>query len=80
MTDEVAIVTRAKENMMFAMATLSMDQRRKMSYTKEEFIHKCSFNGLSPHTRLPTQPHQHGWRLLCVQGSSATLTSKVGPA
>ncbi|CEF63897.1 Na+ channel, amiloride-sensitive family and Degenerin family-containing protein [Strongyloides ratti] len=45
MTDEVAIVTKAKENIMFAMATLSMDERKVLSTTKRELIHKCSFNG-----------------------------------
>uniref|UniRef100_A0A158PB13 Degenerin mec-4/10 cytosolic domain-containing protein n=1 Tax=Angiostrongylus cantonensis TaxID=6313 RepID=A0A158PB13_ANGCA len=45
MTDEVAIVTKAKENIMFAMATLSMDDRKKLSTTKRELVQKCSFNG-----------------------------------
>lgn len=45
MTDEVAIVTKAKENIMFAMATLSMDDREKLSTTKRELVQKCSFNG-----------------------------------
>jgi hypothetical protein len=46
MTDEVAIVTKAKENIMFAMATLSMAEREALSTTKRELVHKCSFNGL----------------------------------
>lgn len=45
MTDEVAIVTKAKENIMFAMATLSMQDRERLSTTKRELVHKCSFNG-----------------------------------
>ncbi|CAI5455769.1 unnamed protein product [Caenorhabditis angaria] len=45
MTDEVAIVTKAKENIMFAMATLSMADREALSNTKKELVHKCSFNG-----------------------------------
>ncbi|KJH52915.1 degenerin [Dictyocaulus viviparus] len=45
MTDEVAIVTKAKENIMFAMATLSMEDRKKLSTTKRELVQKCSFNG-----------------------------------
>jgi hypothetical protein len=44
MTDEVAIVTKAKENIVFAMATLSMRERSDLSYTKHEFVQKCSFN------------------------------------
>uniref|UniRef100_A0A183V586 Amiloride-sensitive sodium channel n=2 Tax=Toxocara canis TaxID=6265 RepID=A0A183V586_TOXCA len=47
MTDEVAIVTKAKENIMFAMATLSMEDRQRLSTTKRELVHKCSFNGLA---------------------------------
>uniref|UniRef100_A0AC35U3A0 Degenerin n=1 Tax=Rhabditophanes sp. KR3021 TaxID=114890 RepID=A0AC35U3A0_9BILA len=45
MTDEVAIVTKAKENIMFAMATLSMKERMLLSNTLKELVHKCSFNG-----------------------------------
>ncbi|VDK46802.1 unnamed protein product [Anisakis simplex] len=47
MTDEVAIVTKAKENIMFAMAALSMEDRQRLSTTKRELVHKCSFNGLA---------------------------------
>ncbi|EYB98347.1 hypothetical protein Y032_0132g1732 [Ancylostoma ceylanicum] len=45
MTDEVAIVTKAKENIIFAMSALSEQQRRAMSQAKHNLIHKCSFNG-----------------------------------
>ncbi|KAE9550741.1 hypothetical protein FO519_006042 [Halicephalobus sp. NKZ332] len=45
MTDEVAIVTKAKENIMFAMAALTMEKRKLLSNTKRELVHKCSFNG-----------------------------------
>lgn len=45
MTDEVAIVTKAKENIIFAMAALSMEERMLLSNSKRELIHKCSFNG-----------------------------------
>ncbi|GMT05278.1 hypothetical protein PENTCL1PPCAC_27452, partial [Pristionchus entomophagus] len=47
MTDEVAIVNKAKENIMFAMATLSNGHREGLSTTKRELIHKCSFNGIA---------------------------------
>jgi hypothetical protein len=45
MTDEVAIVTKAKENLLFAMSSLSMEERMLLSNSKRELIHKCSFNG-----------------------------------
>ncbi|KAK6009188.1 hypothetical protein OSTOST_25912 [Ostertagia ostertagi] len=45
MTDEVAIVTKAKENIIFAMSAVSEQQRRDMSQAKHNLIHKCSFNG-----------------------------------
>lgn len=45
MTDEVAIVTKAKENLIFAMAALSMEDRMRLSHLKHELIHKCSFSG-----------------------------------
>ncbi|PAV80897.1 hypothetical protein WR25_06901 isoform B [Diploscapter pachys] len=45
MTDGVAMLTKAKENLMFTMAGLSADQRRVLSHQKHEFIEMCSFNG-----------------------------------
>ncbi|CAD5216048.1 unnamed protein product [Bursaphelenchus okinawaensis] len=45
MTDEVAIVTKARENIIFAMAELSEKQREALSIQKHQLIHKCSFNG-----------------------------------
>ncbi|CAJ0567782.1 unnamed protein product, partial [Mesorhabditis spiculigera] len=45
MKDEVAIVTKAKENIMFVMSALPMDEREKLSTQKRELIQKCSFNG-----------------------------------
>ncbi|VDN04218.1 unnamed protein product [Thelazia callipaeda] len=47
MTDEIAIVTKAKENIIFAMATLSMRDRERLSTTKRELVQKCSFNGIA---------------------------------
>uniref|UniRef100_A0A914XFH9 Uncharacterized protein n=1 Tax=Plectus sambesii TaxID=2011161 RepID=A0A914XFH9_9BILA len=45
MTDQVAIVTKAKENVIFAMAQESDDVRAMLSIRKHELIQKCSFNG-----------------------------------
>lgn len=45
MTDEVAIVTKAKENLLFAMASLDREIRIGLSYEKRELINMCSFNG-----------------------------------
>ncbi|KAF8385132.1 deg-1 [Pristionchus pacificus] len=45
MTDGVAMLTKAKENLMFTMAALSEDQRKALSQGKKEFIEMCSFNG-----------------------------------
>lgn len=45
MTDGVAMLTRAKENLMFTMAALSDKQRIALSQSKHEFIEMCSFNG-----------------------------------
>lgn len=44
MTDEVAIVTKARENMIFAMTELAEEERIALSIEKKQFIHKCSFN------------------------------------
>lgn len=45
MTDSVAMLTKAKENLMFTMAALSEAQRIVLSHSKHEFIEMCSFNG-----------------------------------
>ncbi|CAJ0562660.1 unnamed protein product, partial [Mesorhabditis spiculigera] len=45
MTDGVAMLTRAKENLMFTMAALSVEQRVALSYDLPEFVEMCSFNG-----------------------------------
>ena len=45
MTDSVAMLTKAKENLMFTMAALSEEQRVALSQQKHEFIEMCSFNG-----------------------------------
>ena len=47
MSDEVAIVTKAKENIIFAMSELSEKQRMALSIQKHQLIHKCSFNGIA---------------------------------
>ncbi|KAK6040489.1 hypothetical protein COOONC_22007 [Cooperia oncophora] len=45
MTDGVAMLTKAKENLMFTMSALSAEQRVALSQSKHEFIEMCSFNG-----------------------------------
>ncbi|VDM23885.1 unnamed protein product [Toxocara canis] len=45
MTDGVAMLTRAKENLIFTMSALSETQRIALSHSKKEFIEMCSFNG-----------------------------------
>ncbi|KAH7697981.1 CBN-ASIC-1 protein, partial [Aphelenchoides avenae] len=43
--DSVAIRTKATENLVFAVSSLSKEQKNSMSYSKRELITKCSFNG-----------------------------------
>lgn len=45
MTDGVAMLTRAKENLIFTMSALSEVQRIALSQSKHEFIVMCSFDG-----------------------------------
>lgn len=45
MSDEVAIVTKARENIIFAMSELPARRRIELSHKKRELIQKCSFNG-----------------------------------
>jgi hypothetical protein len=45
MSDEVAIVTKARENIIFAMSVLEQENRQEVSTQKHQLIHKCSFNG-----------------------------------
>ncbi len=44
MSDKTAIVTKAKENIVFAMSRMNDTEKSAMSYSKEEFIKECSFN------------------------------------
>ncbi|MFH4982421.1 hypothetical protein AB6A40_009130 [Gnathostoma spinigerum] len=44
MTDSVAMLTRAKENLIFTMSALRVEQRVALSQTREEFVEMCSFN------------------------------------
>ncbi|KAE9555485.1 hypothetical protein FO519_001340 [Halicephalobus sp. NKZ332] len=44
-SDPVAIRAKASENLVFAVSSLNEDQKSQLSYTKKEFITKCSFNG-----------------------------------
>ncbi|MFH4973780.1 hypothetical protein AB6A40_000489 [Gnathostoma spinigerum] len=43
--DEVAIITKAKENLIFAMTELPVEKRIELSAQKKDIIQKCSFNG-----------------------------------
>lgn len=45
MTDSLAITTKGKENLVFAMGALAMEERVKLSYQKDEMIYKCSYSG-----------------------------------
>ncbi|CAG9529650.1 unnamed protein product, partial [Cercopithifilaria johnstoni] len=45
MTDGVAMLTRAKENLIFTMSALPEVQRIALSQSKREFIEMCSFDG-----------------------------------
>ncbi|KAK0425320.1 hypothetical protein QR680_009143 [Steinernema hermaphroditum] len=45
--DSVALKAVAKENMVFAVQSLNDTDKESISYTKAEFITKCSFNGQS---------------------------------
>ncbi|KAI1717254.1 mitochondrial ribosomal protein l28 domain-containing protein [Ditylenchus destructor] len=45
MSDEITIVNKAKENLIYAMSELSEKQRIALSIPKSQLIQKCSFNG-----------------------------------
>uniref|UniRef100_A0A915B2H7 Degenerin n=1 Tax=Parascaris univalens TaxID=6257 RepID=A0A915B2H7_PARUN len=44
LTDEIAINTQARQNLIFAVGQLPYKNKVSMSQTREEFILKCSFN------------------------------------
>ena len=44
MTDEIAIHTQARQNLMFAVGEKPLKQRVALSQAKDELILKCSFN------------------------------------
>ncbi|VDD90217.1 unnamed protein product [Enterobius vermicularis] len=83
MTDEVAIVTKGKENILFVTATLSMEARQNISTPKQELIHKCSFNGLAcdiDHDFLTHVDPNFGSCFTFNHNRSQNLTSiKAGP-
>lgn len=37
--------SKTTENLIFAVSSLDAQEQSRLSYTKEEFITKCSFNG-----------------------------------
>ncbi|KAF8354860.1 hypothetical protein PRIPAC_96483 [Pristionchus pacificus] len=45
MSDGVAMLTQARQNLMFTMAALSREQRIALSQDLDEFIEMCSFDG-----------------------------------
>lgn len=45
MSDLGAITTRSRENLIFMVAALPRETRRQLSYTLDEFVLRCSFNG-----------------------------------
>ncbi|KAH7729934.1 Protein UNC-8 [Aphelenchoides avenae] len=45
MKDLGAITTRSRENLIFMVAALPRETRRQLSYTLDEFVLRCSFNG-----------------------------------
>uniref|UniRef100_A0AC35U936 Homeobox domain-containing protein n=1 Tax=Rhabditophanes sp. KR3021 TaxID=114890 RepID=A0AC35U936_9BILA len=44
-TDPIAIRAKSVENMLFAVNGLNDSDKRSLSYSKHEFVKKCSFNG-----------------------------------
>lgn len=59
-SSQVAIATKGKENIVFGVASLDLETRQSISYSKEELILKCSFNGKQCHIEefLYTFEHQ----------------------
>ncbi|KAF8367219.1 asic-1 [Pristionchus pacificus] len=45
MTDPIALKTKAMENVMFSVQGMNSTAKEALSYSKKEFITKCSFNG-----------------------------------
>lgn len=45
MSDPIAIKAKASENLIFAVNNLNDTDKSSISYSKQEFITKCSFNG-----------------------------------
>ncbi|VDM57651.1 unnamed protein product [Angiostrongylus costaricensis] len=44
LTDEIAIATQAQQNLMFAVGSMTPEQKENMSQQLDEFVLKCSFN------------------------------------
>uniref|UniRef100_A0A914ELU5 Degenerin n=1 Tax=Acrobeloides nanus TaxID=290746 RepID=A0A914ELU5_9BILA len=44
-SDPIALKAKANENLVFAVSALNESDKSRLSYTKKEFLTKCSFNG-----------------------------------
>ncbi|VDN02451.1 unnamed protein product [Thelazia callipaeda] len=83
MTDGVAMLTRAKENLIFTMSALSENERIALSQSKREFIEMCSFNGkqcdIESDFKLHVDPEFGNCYTFNCNGSSNHTSSKAGP-
>lgn len=43
-TDDIALATQAQQNLMFAVGSMTSDEKQEMSHQLDDFIMKCSFN------------------------------------
>ncbi|CAI4232087.1 unnamed protein product [Auanema sp. JU1783] len=43
-TDDIALTAQAQQNLMFAVGSMTQDEKKQMSHQIDEFILKCSFN------------------------------------
>lgn len=77
MTDGVAMLTRAKENLMFTMAALSDKQRIALSQSKHEFIEMCSFNGKECDIDQSVRSSFSSHKLLLAEISVCMLTRSL---
>ncbi|CAG9530197.1 unnamed protein product [Cercopithifilaria johnstoni] len=83
MTDGVAMLTRAKENLIFTMSALPKEQRIALSQSKREFIKMCSFDGkecdIDADFKLHVDPEYGNCYTFNWDVNNSHSSSKAGP-
>ncbi|GMT24411.1 hypothetical protein PFISCL1PPCAC_15708, partial [Pristionchus fissidentatus] len=81
--DKGAITTKTKENLMFLVAALDRETRKNLSYTLDDFVLRCSFNGkdcdMDKDFKLHMDPEYGNCYTFNFNDSVTMKNSRAGP-